>query len=404
MNRVGENVLANNLLWSIILYFIQPVFIIGFLYAIFNRNKRVNYTRETFRVNFKRDNFELKDYFLKGLIPGLILSIVSVIAGIPVTVGWYLVYQLLAIVLLLIGGSRFIHPLFTFPISLFILYGLNILGINIPLNWLESLIPSGTFTLGQTMNHLPALMLNLLLLASLILLASTFTMDTTDKHKIYPILKASKRGKNVAKYQKKTLWALPLLVVVPGEIIEPFADWWPLLTINGNQYAFLILPLLVGFHFTVSTQLLEEAATQLQTEFRYLAILGLGLFGLSYLYPVLTELAVALILIGGLIILIRHRRRENMWSFRYGPADEGLRVIAVRADSPGERLNLSIGDIILELNDHHLLDLEEYNKVIATNRSYIKMRIKRKDGEIIIAETPLYDDDHNNLGLLLLEK
>lgn len=396
--------LANNLMGSIILYFIQPIFIIGLLYAIFNRNKRVRYTRETFRVNFKRDNFELKDYFIKGLVPGLILSAFSIVVGIPITIEWYLVYQILAIILLLIGGSRLIHPLFTFPLSSFILYGLNYAGIELPLNWLNQLPQQEVFSFGQTMDNLPALMVNLLLFAALILFVSTFVMDGEDKHKIFPMLKSSQRGKTVAKFQKKTLWSLPLFVIVPGEVVEPFADWWPLLNINGNQYALLILPILVGLHYTVSTQLLEEATTQLQKELRYLAVFGIGLFAISYFYPTLSVWAMVLLFIFGIIILVRHRRRENMWSFRYGPADEGLRVIAVREDSPGERLELSIGDIILDLNDHHLLDMDEYNKVLASNRSYIKMRIKRKDGEIIISQTPLYDDDHNDLGLLLLDK
>ena len=41
--------------------------------------------------------------------------------------------------------------------------------------------------------------------------------------------------------------------------------------------------------------------------------------------------------------------------------------------------------------------------MVAYNRSYIKMRIRRTDGEIVISQTPLYDDDFNNLGLLILE-
>lgn len=396
--------MANNLIWSIILYFVQPVFIVGFLYAVVNRNKRVGYSREKFRVNFRRDNFELKDYFIKGLIPGLFLSIISIVTGIPVTVEWYLVYQLLTIVLLLIGGSRLIHPLFTFPLSSIILYGLRWANIDLPLNELQQIVPENTFTLEQTSSQLPALTINLLLFTALLLFVSTFFMNKQDEYKIFPMLKASKRGKTVAKYQKKTLWALPLMVIVPGEVIESFADWWPLLNIQGNEYAFLFLPLLVGFHYTISTQLLDEATNKLQTEFRYLAFFVLMLFVGAYFYPAFSLWAMVLAVISGIIVLVRHRKRENLWSFRYGPADEGLRVIAVREDSPAERLELSIGDIVLDLNDRHLLDMDEYNKVLASNRSYIKMRVKRKDGEIIITETPLYDDDHNNLGLLLLDK
>lgn len=402
--NVGERMLTKNLLWSVILYFIQPIFIIGLLYAVYNRNQRVSYSREKFRVNFNRENFEVKDFLLKGVLPGVLLSVLSVLIGIPVTIEWYLVYQVLTIVLLLIGGSRFIHPVLTFSLSAIVLYGLNFIGVNLPLGWLSNLGGQEMFTFGETMGNLPNLTRNLLLLATIILFTSTFILDKKDDYKTFPTLKSSKRGKMVAKYQKKSLWILPLLVIVPGEVVEPFATWWPLLNIHGEQYAFLFLPILVGLHYTVSTQLLEEATLKLQKEFRYLAMLGLALFVASYFVPMMSLVGVVILLLGGLWILIRHRQRENMWNFRYGPADEGLRVIAVRKDSPAERLDLSIGDIILNLNEHELIDTAEYNKVLSANRSYAKMRIRRKDGEIVIAETPLYDDDYNNLGLLLLEK
>src|SRR5699024_964661 len=107
-------------------------------------------------------------------------------------------------------------------------------------------------------------------------------------------------------------------------------------------------------------------------------------------------------IISGIVVLYRHRSRENLWNFRYGPADEGLRVIAVRPDSPAERLNLSIDDVIMNINNQEVDSKIKFDEIIAYNRSYIKMRIQRKDGEIVISETPLYDDDYNNLGLLVL--
>lgn len=402
--KVGERMLTNNLIWSVILFLIQPIFIIGSLYAFFNYKKRVGYSRETYRVNFIKKNVELKNYFLKGIIPGILLSVLVVFLGIPVTIEWYLVYQLIAIILLLVGGSRLIHPIFTFSLSGLMLYGLHFFGINLPMNRLNKLINQEIFTLSQHGENLPQLMMNLLLIAVLILFISTFLMNKARDYTLYPILENTKRGKKIAKFQKKSLWLLPLFVLVPGEVIEPFAAWWPLLSINGNQYAFLFLPILVGFHYTVSTQLLEDATSELQKEFRYLAILGLALFAISYFLPIISIIGMLFLMLGGLFILVRHRRRESLWTFRYGPADEGMRVIAVRNESPAERMNLSIGDIILEINDYELINTSEYNKILAENRSYIKMRVRRKDGEIIITETPLYDDDSNNLGLLLLEK
>lgn len=395
--------LANNILWSILFFFVQPLFLIGLLYAHYHYRKRVNYTRATFRINFNKRNFERRDYLLKGIVPGILVSLLAIGLGVPLTIEWYFIYQVVAILLLLIGGTRFIQPIFTFSLSALAVYGLNQLDVAFPAESFRTVIPSSYIHLTETLNASPPLFTNLIFLSALILFITTFFMEKKKEKKLYPLIRRSKRGKNLAQYSSRDLWVLPFVFLVPGEVIEPFASWWPLLSINGNQYALLIAPILVGFHFTLSSQTLSEATTRLQKDFRFLAAFGLVLFGLSYFIPIFSRIAVVLLIIGGGYVLYRHRKRENRGTFRYGPANEGLRVIAVREDSPAERLDLEIGDILLELNEQPLLDTEEYNKLLAYNRSYIKVRIRRQDGEIVLAETPLYDDDYNNLGLLLLE-
>lgn len=394
--------LTSNLLWALFLFFIQPVFLIGSMYAWFNRNKRVKYSRKQFRVNFNRSQFELKDYFIKGIIPGIIISVLSLVLGVPLTVQWYIIYQAIAILLLLIGGSRFIHPIFTFSVSSIVMYVLDFLDMNLGFNKISNLLSEEIFTRNYHLNSLTSVMINVLLLTSILIFISTYTLNKNNENKIFPVLGQSKRGKAIAQYTNKSLWILPMAVVVPGEVIKPFADWWPLLSIGNEKYAVLILPILLGFHFTVSTQLLNEATEKIQKEFRILSILGFLGFGVSYYYPLLTPWIIAVLIISGIVVLYRHRSRENLWNFRYGPADEGLRVIAVRPDSPAERLNLSIGDVIMNINNQEVDSKIKFDEIIAYNRSYIKMRIQRKDGEIVISETPLYDDDYNNLGLLVL--
>lgn len=396
--------LMTNLLWAILLFFLQPVFIVGLFYANYNRNQRVKYSRKNFRVNFNRTNFELKDYLIKGLLPGMIISVFSIVLGIPLTIKWYLIYQMIAILFLLFGGSRFIHPLFTFSATSIVMYILNKLHLELNIDWVQRLTNDNLFIINFEPNALNSLLINSLLFTSLILLITAFAMNNYDTNKVFPKLGSSKRGKKVAQYPNNFLWLLPMVIVVPGKVIEHFAAWWPMLNIGGERFALLILPVLIGLHYTVSTQLLSEATERIQKEIFGLSVIGFLGFGLSYFYSPASVWVTGLIFILGLVVLYRHRKRENLWSFQYGPADTGLRIIAVRPDSPAERLNLSIGDIIMNMNDEEMNTREEFDEMLAYNRSYIKMRIQRKDGEIVIAETPLYDDDYNNLGLLILGK
>lgn len=395
--------LTKNLITTFLLFFIQPTFLVGILFAVNNYRKRVNYTRKNFRVNFNREQFELKDYLFKGLLLGIILSVVFLIIGMPLTIEWYLMYQLITVLVILISGYRFVQPVFTFSFTSLTIFALNYFDIQNPILQPLMGIELNMFNLqGSTLNF-SAILTNVVLYMSIILYATTFSLDKKNEHKIYPQLNTSKRGKKVASYQKSPLWLLPLLIIVPGYVIEPFVEWWPLINIGESQFAFFLLPVLTGFRFTVSTQLIEEATEVLQKEFRYLALLGIVLAVASNFISRINYVSILLLPLLGLFILIRHRRRENQWSFRYGPTNDGVRVIAVRKDSPAERLNLTIGDTILDINDIHMSDKEKYNEAIANNRSYIKMRTRRKDGEVVIAETALYDNDYNNLGLLILD-
>ena len=362
----------------------------------------MEYTRKTYRVNFVRENFEIKNFLFKGIIPGLVLSLLSVGIGVQLTIEWFILYQLITIVLLLIGGSRLIHPIFTFSLTSIGYKVLSLLSFNIPLLPFKQLYQWNDFTYNPVINH-NQLITNTLFIASLILLLSIYLLIDREESRLYPVLRTSKRGKSVAKYQRKSLWLLPLMVIVPGEAFSKIASWWPLLEINGESYALLFMPILVGFHFTISTQLIHEATALIKKDFRYVGLIGLATFIIAYFIPAFSIWGVGLLFLFSFGVLIRHRRREKQWAFRYGPTNEGLRVIAIRSESPADRMSLSVGDTILEMNDTQMNSIEDYNRVVAYNRSYIKMRVLRVDNEIVMVQTPLYDDDFNSLGLLILD-
>ena len=268
--------MTTNLLWAIVFYFLQPVFIIGLIYAYFNHKKRVKYSREHFRVNFNRTNFEMKDYLFKGILPGLILSTISILIGLPLTLEWYLIYQATTIILLLLGGSRFIHPLFTFSISSILLYASNRFEVDLKLNKLQPLLNKKLFNLDFELETMSPLLNNLLILMLLILLMTILMMKKDKDNKIFPMLSDSKRGKKVAKYPHNFLWVLPMAVIIPGNVIEPFAEWWPLFNIGSERYTLIFLPVLVGLHYTVSSQLLHTATEKIQKDFIKLLLVGVA--------------------------------------------------------------------------------------------------------------------------------
>lgn len=395
-------VTAKNILMIILFFFIQPLFLGGLFHSFWNRRQRLAYVRETHRMNFNRSSFEITDYLFKGLLMSLFLSIISVGVGVPLTIEWYLIYQVISLVFLLFTGSRFVHPLFTFSLSSIVLFGMDQLNQNISFDWLTRLTQQSLFIDHFQPDDILNVLLNSLFFIGLLAFFTSFLMKNKDFNKLYPILRNTQRGKKIAKYQNKFLWLLPLAILVPGHLITPIAPWWPLLTIGGREFGILLLPVLIGMNVTVSTQLIQDAMRFIKKDLQRLAGATGILFLISYFYRPFTIISLLLVFFGGLMIYYRHRQREKLWTFKYGPADDGLRVIAVRPKSPAERMDLSIGTIITHINDEEMTSKEDFYEVMTYNRSYIRMRLKRPDGEIIMAETPLYDDDVNNLGVLIL--
>jgi hypothetical protein len=55
-----------------------------------------------------------------------------------------------------------------------------------------------------------------------------------------PILEKSSRGMNAAVYLSKRLWMLPILVLVPGDVISTYAPYWPQITIGQKRSGWFI--------------------------------------------------------------------------------------------------------------------------------------------------------------------
>lgn len=393
--------IVQNILFAILLFFIQPTFIVGVLLAFLARNQRISYARSQLRASIYKDNYELKRFFLWGLIPGALISLVVVLAGLPVTLSWILFYQVLT--LLFLGlGYRFIHPIFTFSAAGLALLGITLFNVNISEHisfageWVAPLEEG--VTQGLQMNQI------ILILALLTLLTTVITLQTGDLAKFTPRFLQTKRGKLVARYRMKPFWLVPVLLVVPGESFGALFEWWPVFSIGNQTFSFFLLPVLFGFRYTVQAQLPSEAKDRLMKEFVGLAGLGILAFAATFWQIEAAPIGLVLLFIGGVVVLYRHRKREQRWSFQFGPAEHGLRVVGVRTDSPAEKMDLDIGDAILDCNDIELHDADQFYEALSSNRAYCRLRIRRKDGEIVLTETAIYDDDPHDLGVITLEE
>ena len=392
--------MAANFFIALVLFFVQPVFIIGLVFTIWTSYRRINHERSNHRVAIYSTLYEIKNYLLLGLLFGIVGSILLTIIGIPVTMDWIIVYQIIAIVSL-IFGYRFIHPLFTFSISSLLLIGVSLMLDSsdfsfMPRTWYHPL--------SQTeFNGIP-LFMNVFIILIFLLGTSIFTIKrTSDRHLSARFLK-TKRGKKIAKYPIKPFWVLPLLLIVPGESFHAFFSWWPVFSIGNEQYSFFWLPVLIGFQFTVQSQIPKEAVSKIAKDLIILLGSALIIAISSFWVPYAPIAGFVVLIIGGLIILYRHRKREKHWSFIFGPAENGIKIIGIRPDTPAEKMNLMVGDTIIECNNLTIETETDFYQALSKNSVYCHLKVKGVDGELRLTETAIYVDSPHEIGVVILTK
>ncbi|OJF93103.1 PDZ domain-containing protein [Alkalibacterium sp. 20] len=393
--------LFQNILLALLLFLLQPTFIIGVVLALLSKNRRFKYSRSKLRTTVYKENYEIKRLITWGLIPGAVISLFSVGIGMPVTIDWIIIYHI--VTLLFLGlGYRFIHPIFTFSTASLVVLGLSYFVTEASL-FGDILEQWNSPILSQTSTSLESTRV-ILVLVVLLLMSTIIVLNKGNMNQFVPRFMKTKRGKLVARYRMKPLWLIPLVVVVPGETFTALFDWWPVFSMGNQTYSFLIIPVLLGFRYTVQAQLPSEAKQAIIKDFSLLSVLSVLLVGLTFWIEEFSAIGLVVMLVGGVYVLYRHRQRERKWAFKFGPDQDGLRVVAVRPNSPAERMSIEVGDVLVESNQIKLTSSEDLTESLFNNRSYSKLKLKRLDGELVIAETPIYEEDAHDLGLVTLEE
>lgn len=390
--------MMKSIMWAVLFFFVQPTLWLGLWMTFRNGNKRIQNERKHLRIAVYKDLLEVKEYLLGGLLIGVLISAATVLAGIPVTFEWILFYEGVTLLLALFG-YRFLHPAFTFTLPLLLLsaYYAFIPGSLPSFQLFGTTFLAGDFALQEKLAQ------SVLLLAGVILGATALLLIKKKEAVLSPALFKTKRGKTVAGYPIQTLRMIPLLLVVPGSAFQSFFSWWPVFKIGNGTYTFFLLPVLAGLRYTLKAQEPEAASLKLGKELLLVSAVSLVFVISSFWFTPAALIGSALLLVLAFGVLYRHRKREQSWHFIYGPEEEGWKVIAVRPDTPGEKMGLQIGDTILDCNHLTKEKMPDFSEAISSNRVYCKLRIKRADGEIRLAEAAVFDDAPFDLGIVTLE-
>ncbi|QBX95430.1 hypothetical protein [Lactiplantibacillus plantarum] len=377
------------------LFLLQPLVWLGLLRSYLTAKRRVKSERQHFQSAINPQLVEVHHFLVDGCLLGVLMTIISLALGLVVAPIWVVIYEVVAAISLIIIPGALV------PVTAF--------GLSWLVYWIMS--PELTTVGGALQRHGVAmtsmsgnLVVNGLLLLAIVLAATAVLLRHYDYEGHSPQLQPDQRGKRLVRYQWQQLLVLPVGVLVPGDWLHATISWWPVFMVGERSFSILLLPLLVGTSVRVYKQLPQIAWRQLAARYGWVTLA-------SVLVAIIARFAVLspqwLLALMGLIvvltwgILAQHRYHDRHQQFRYSDTEQGVRVIGLRPHTPADKLNLDLGDIILECNRQPVNTEAEFYAALLKSPTYVHLKVRNRQQELIITETAIYNGAPHELGIVL---
>lgn len=368
--------------------FINPIFYLFLFMAIWIGVKRVKRERDHFHIRVFDVFQELRTLFYPGVLMGLLFSSLTIGLGFVLPVGAIMLLVSCMVVLLLTFQIRLLSPAYVFGLCLLLSALIPIVHVDV------SLLTSWTADIQATPLFAWSVLLSLFLLVEGLFIWKKGSLQTV------PLLNQSKRGKKIGMHEAKYVWMIPTFLLIPGGQITSIFEWWPVVGIAGHAYGLIVFPFGIGLHRKVQSILPERALRQTGRHVSWLGFIVTLVTVMAYWWPVLALVAAAIAVLGREWICYKERVLDDQNSSFFSARDKGIVILGIIPDSPAEKMNLKIGEIIVKVNGlpiHHDSGLYE---ALQNNRTYCKIEVIDHTGELRFAQCALYEKEHHQLGVL----
>ncbi|GAK48401.1 trypsin-like serine protease with PDZ domain [Secundilactobacillus oryzae JCM 18671] len=379
-----------NVWWVLLIFICQPVLWIGIIRTWLTANHRITHERKDFRSAVYREKFEIRHLVLWSAGLGILTSIVTVVLGLMVPVEFLVIYEILTAVMLLILPGALL-PVGGLILSILAVWALDYFGIDVA-NQFQ--LPLG-LSLSDTASA------NYLVLLTIAILLTGFFVSRVGGRYPAPRIFQKRRGKLVAGYPFKELLLIPTIFLVPGDWISSHLAFWPVFQLGHQSVTFLILPLLIGFKLTIFKQIPRIALRAIGRRFLILGGLGGLLIIVNYFVTGIAWYSTAAIAVIYVLIVLRsiwYDRHQRAW---YSRVDEGVRLLGIMPNTPAAKMDLTVGDVILDCNHRPVSSETELYEALLLNPTYCHLRVTTRDGQYKITETAIFKDAPHELGLVL---
>lgn len=374
-------------------FFINPVFYIALLAAVLLGYFRVKKERKMFRTRIIWGWREFAGLVKDGLLFALVFSVLFAGIGLVVPIEWLIALSAVAILLMVASVYQLGSFIYLALAAVFIgwLFRTNEWNVDLGIisysgyavNW-DWLVPVA-------------------LISGAMVVAEGLLIRKHGAEAASPRLETSSRGLAAAAYTAKRLWLLPVLLVVPGDLIESYAPYWPQLPIGQSMFSFILFPMVFGF---------QSRARKTMPIYLYPAIgnlvwkLGAAIILLS-LGAVLWEPLAFIALIAGaaarLAISVNFELKERQGNNAVAPQALGVMIIDVLPDSPAHKMGLMRGEVIRKVNGLSVSNEMELYEAIQVNAAHCRLEVLDHSREVRLRQHVIFRHDHHRLGLIVVK-
>jgi len=383
---------VTELLWGAGKLLVHPLFYYSFFLALVIGYHRVKRERKDFKIRIESGYYELKNVLPLGLWIGIILSFITILAGVVIPFGAIILMGAVTVLLSCTMQFRLLSPAYVIGITLFLLFFLYDRTISIPY-------------LGEAIAELESpLFPGLAIVMGVLIIVEGILIKRNASKKTSPKLITSNRGLTVGAHESERIWLVPLFLFVPGgEVIIPF-EWWPVIGLSEQiGVTPIFVPFLLGFSQLVQTALPKEAIKVSGAK-----VIGLGIFIMaiaigSIWMPVLSIVAAALAILGRELLYYSNRMAELRGTFYFTNKDHGVFILGVIPSSPADKMGLQVGEVITKVNGQHVHSESQLYEALQSNRAHCKLEVLNTNGEIRFVQKAVYEGDHYELGILFVQ-
>ncbi|EGA89250.1 hypothetical protein GPDM_11225 [Planococcus donghaensis MPA1U2] len=373
-------------------FFVNPVLYIALLAAVLLGYYRVKKERKIFRIRIVYGLTEFKRLIKDAWLYALVLSVLFAGIGLVVPLDWLIALSIVSVLLMattFYQAGSFIY-LATAAVGLSWLFYANDWTLNFGLVTFE----------GTEMTY--QWLVPVVLIAGALVFVEGKMIDKAAAQAGSPRLHKSGRGLKAAAYISKRLWLLPILLVVPGSLLDSYAPYWPQLPIGESNFSFILFPMVFGFigrsQRTLPVYLYPLVGKAVTTLGISIIVVGLG----ALLWQPLAAVALVGGVIGRIAIAVHFALKERSGNYAVTPQPQGVMIIDVLPGSPADKMGLLRGEVIRKVNGIAITNESELYEAIQVNAAHCRLEVLDHNLEVRLRQHVIFRHDHHRLGLLVV--